>query len=116
MCDTDCRFLFIAHATPGKTNDVVALHKTSLSSWLESPPPGLFVASDCTDSIMEHSVTPYSGPQRFSEWCNNFNFFLSQLRIWIEMAFGLLVSKWYIRHTPINVKLSNLKKLLNAVC
>jgi len=116
MCDADCRFLFFALAAPGKTNDVVALRKTSLSAWLESLPPGFFVASDCTYSITEHLVAPYSGPQRFSEWCDNFNFFLSQLRIRIEMAFGLLVTKWRILHTPINVKLTNLKKLLNAVC
>jgi hypothetical protein len=32
------------------------------------------------------------------------------------MAFGLLVAKWRILHTPINVKLSNLKKMVNAIC
>ena len=30
------------------------------------------------------------------------------------MAFGLLVTKWRIFHTPINVKFSNLPQLLNA--
>jgi hypothetical protein len=29
--------------------------------------------------------------------------------IWIEMAFGLMVTKWHILHTPINVKLLHLK-------
>jgi hypothetical protein len=116
MCDADCCFLFFALASPGNTNDIVALHKISLSAWIKSLPSGFFVASDCAYSIMEHLVAPYSGPQRFSEWCNNFNFFLSQIRIQIEMAFGLLVAKWRILHTPINVKLSNLKKLLNAIC
>jgi hypothetical protein len=85
-------------------------------AWIESLPPGFFAESDCAYSIMGHLVAPYSGPQWFSEWCNNFNFFLSQTGIWIEMAFGLLVTKWHILHTPINEKLSNLKKLLNAVC
>jgi hypothetical protein len=40
--------------------------------------------------------------------------FLSQLRIRIEIAFGLLVTKWCILHTPINCKLCNIKKLLHA--
>jgi hypothetical protein len=40
--------------------------------------------------------------------------FLSQLRIQSEMAFGLLVTKWCILHTPINCKLCNIKKLLHA--
>jgi hypothetical protein len=31
------------------------------------------------------------------------------------MAFGLLITKWCILNTPVNVKLSNLKKLLSAV-
>jgi hypothetical protein len=114
MCDADCRFLFFALASPGKTNDIVALRKTSLSAWIESLPPGFFVAADCAYSITEHLVAPYSGPQRYSEWCDNFNFFLSQIRIRIEMAFGLLVTKWHILHTPINVKLSNQKK--NGEC
>jgi hypothetical protein len=116
MCDADCRFLFFALASPGKTNDIVALRKTSLSAWIESLPPGFFVAADCAYSITEHLVAPYSGPQRYSEWCDNFNFFLSQIRIRIEMAFGLLVTKWHILHTPINVKLSSLKKMVNAIC
>jgi hypothetical protein len=30
MCDTDCHFFFFALAAPGKTNDIVALCKTSL--------------------------------------------------------------------------------------
>jgi hypothetical protein len=109
MCDADCRFLFFALASPGKTNDIVALRKTSLSAWIESLPPGFFVAAHCAYSITEHLVALYSGPQLYSEWCDEFNFFLSQIRIWIEMAFGLLVTKWRILHTPINVKLSNLK-------
>lgn len=32
------------------------------------------------------------------------------------MAFGLLVLKWRIFHTPINVKLCNLQHLLMAAC
>jgi hypothetical protein len=31
------------------------------------------------------------------------------------MAFDLLVTKWQMLHTPINVKLKNLKKLLGAI-
>jgi hypothetical protein len=75
-----------------------------------------FVAGDCAYTLTEHMVTPYSGPQRYLAKCDNFNFFLSQLRIRIEMAYGLMVTKWSILHTPINTKLSNLKFLLDAIC
>jgi len=115
MCDADCRFTFFSLAAPGKTNDNVAIKKTSLPAWLESLPPGYFIAADCAYSLTEHLVTPYSGPQRFLERNDNFNFFLSQLRIRIEMAFGLLVTMWRILHTPINVKFSNLKKLVSGI-
>lgn len=115
MCDADCRFTFFSLAAPGKTNDNVAIKKTSLPAWLESLPPGYFIAADCAYSLTEHLVTPYSGPQRFLERNDNFNFFLSQLRIRIEMAFGLLVTMWRILHTPINVKFSNLRKLVSGI-
>ena len=115
MCDDDCRFTFFSLAAPGKTNDNVAIKKTSLPAWLESLPPGYFIAADCAYSLTEHLVTPYSGPQRFLERNDNFNFFLSQLCIRIEMAFGLLVTMWRILHTPINVKFSNLRKLISGI-
>jgi len=115
MCDADCRFTFFSLAAPGKTNDNVAIKKTSLPAWLESLPPGYFIAADCAYSLTKHLVTPYSGPQRFLERNDNFNFFLSQLRIRIEMAFGLLVTMWRILHTPINVKFSNLRKLVSGI-
>jgi hypothetical protein len=114
MCDADCRFLFFSVASPGKTNDSVAIRKTSLPAYVETLPPGYFIASDCAYSLSEHLITPYSGPQRYSERCDNFNFFLSQLRIRIEMAFGLLCTKWRILHTPINCKLCNIQKLLHS--
>ena len=116
MCDADCRFLFFCIAAPGKTNDAVAIRKTSLLPWLDALPPGFFVAGDCAYTLTEHMITPYSGPQRYLAKCDNFNFFLSQLRIRIEMAYGLMVTKWSILHTPINTKLSNLKFLLDAIC
>ena len=59
-------------------------------------------------SLSEHVITPYSGPQHYSECCDNFNF-LSQLWIWIEMVFGMLVTKWCIINTPIKVNLYNMK-------
>jgi hypothetical protein len=115
MCDADCRVTFFSLAAPGKTNDNVAIKKTSLPAWLESLPPGYFIAADCAYSLTEHLVTPYSGPQRFLERNDNFNFFLSLLCIRIKMAFGLLVTMWRILHTPINVKFSNLRKLVSGI-
>ena len=58
MCDTDCRFLFVSVAAPGKTNNSVAIQKTSLQPWVEALPPGYFIAMDCAYSLSEHVITP----------------------------------------------------------
>ena len=47
----------------GKTNDSVAIRKTSLPTWLDALPPGYFTAADCAYSFTEHLVDPYFGPQ-----------------------------------------------------
>jgi hypothetical protein len=46
--------------------------------------------------VSEHLLGPYHGAQRDNEANATFNFYLSQLRIRIEMAFGLLTTKWRI--------------------
>jgi hypothetical protein len=63
MCNADCHFIFLCLATPGKTNNSVAIHQTSLPAWLDALPPGYFTAADCAYSITEHLVDPYFGPQ-----------------------------------------------------
>ncbi len=46
---------------------------------------------------------------------DNFNFFASQLRIRIEMAFGLMVKKWGILARPLTIKLKSVKTLMFAI-
>jgi hypothetical protein len=43
---------------------------------------------------------------------DSYNFYLSQLRIRIEMAFGLLCGKWAILQRPLQVNLKNAGRLL----
>ncbi len=102
-------------AAPGKTGDVKAIAKAPVPTWLESSPPGYFVFSDCACNITEHLVAPYSGFTRFLEDNKNYNFYLSQMHIRIEMAFGIMVTKWHILHCPLCVKLSHVPKLINAI-
>ena len=48
---------------------------------------------------------------------DSYNFYLSQLRIRIEMAIGILVNKWRIFKKPLEVKISNCKTIIHsAVC
>jgi hypothetical protein len=62
MCDADCHSCFFCLAAPGKLM-IVLQKKTCLPAWLESLPPGFFIAPDCAYSITEHSIAPFSGPQ-----------------------------------------------------
>jgi hypothetical protein len=115
MCDSECCFLYFSVAAPGKTNDARAIKKTSLLTWIEKLPPGYFVACDCAYSISEHLIGPYSGPECFLDKSDAFNFYLSQLRIRIEMAFGIMVTKWRILKAPLSIRLKNIPLLFGAI-
>ncbi len=51
-------------------------------------------------------LAPFTGSQREDPLNDAFNFFLSQLRIRIEMAFGLLQTKWGVLNRPLQVNLA----------
>jgi hypothetical protein len=46
---------------------------------------------------------------------DSFNFYLSQLRIRIEMCFGLMVTKWRILTMPLCIRLCNVPLLFGAI-
>jgi DDE superfamily endonuclease len=56
-------------------------------------------------------LTPFPGEQKNEPKNSTYNFFLSQLHIIIEMAFGLLVNIWRIFKHPLQVKLKNVGKV-----
>ena len=107
MCDEEGRFLFIGLLCPGKSSDVVAYGNSTLKRWVEELPPYLFVAADNAYINTEHMLTLFSGSQKNNHDISVFNFFLSQLRITIEMAFGKLVNKFRIFMSPLQ---ANIKK------
>ena len=59
-------------------------------------------------------LTPFTGGHRNDPVKDAFNFFLSQLRIRIEMAFGKLTNKWRILHTPLQNSLTRSSQVLMA--
>jgi hypothetical protein len=63
----------------------------------------------------EHLLVPYPTPIANSPE-DTFNFYLSQLRIRIEMSFARLVGKWGIFWKPLRVPLRNQPGLIKAVC
>ena len=74
-------------------------------------PLGRYVIGDNAYVCTEHLLTPFPGTQRSEPEKNNYNFYLSQLRIRIEMTFGRFANRWRLFQRPVQVKLKNLGKL-----
>jgi hypothetical protein len=115
VCDSKCRFISVSVAAPGGSNDIAAFRKTRLHSMLEELPIGKYIIGDNAYICSEHLLTPFSGDQRNDARKDAFNFYLSQVRIRIEMAFGLLTTKWRILRRPLQVKLKYAGKVLLCV-
>ena len=110
-CDSKCRFIYVSLAAPGGANDIAAYRKTSLSRKVEKLPLGKYVVGDNAYVCTEHLLTPFPGEQKNETSHDTYNFYLSQVRIRIEMAFGRLVNKWRIFRRPLQVRLKNVGKV-----
>jgi DDE superfamily endonuclease len=112
-CDHHCRFTFLGVAGPGVMGDRDAINMVKLGSLVDGL-PGLYCAiGDCAYTASEHLVPIFRG--ELAKRNDNFNFFASQLRIRIEMAFGLMVKKWGILSRPQSIKMIKMKKLMVAI-
>jgi DDE superfamily endonuclease len=106
-CDAQCRFVFAALAAPGGANDITAFRKTALHTYIQNLPLGKYIIGDNAYVCSEHLLTPFCGDEKREKQKDAFNFYLSQLRIRVEMTFGRLVNKWRIFKRPMQVKLKN---------
>jgi hypothetical protein len=112
ICDSRCRFIFASLAAPGGTNDIVAYRNTGISTKIENLPTGKYVIGDNAYICTEHMLTPFAGDQKKEEKKDVYNFYLSRLRIRIEMTFGWFVNKWRIFKNPTSVKIRNIGRLV----
>ena len=115
VCDSDLRFLFFGVMGPGSKSDQVAYEDTGLGAVFELLPLGLFISADAAYIVTEHVLIPFVGSQRQDRVKDTFNFFLSQLRIRIENAFGLLTTKWRVLRKPLECSLQT-NALILDVC
>ena len=95
MCDPDLLFMYAAVAAPGETNDCCAFtYCTALVEWLKLLSDDYFIPTDNAYGLSCTLMLPFSGSEILDEVNRTYNFYLSRLRIRIEMAFGLLTTKW----------------------
>jgi hypothetical protein len=114
-CNHLSHFTYIAMTAPGVMGDHIAIHECSLYELIEMLPFGICVMGDTAYEATEHMVPSYQNLDRRKPLYDNFNYYCSQCRIRIEMAFGMLQMKWGILQRPLGAKLKNIRWLLSAV-
>ena len=108
MCDPDLIFLYMSVAGPGKINDIRAFSRLKgLREWFDLLPDTFFASADNAYPLSRKILIPFSGSSSGIECNRTYNYYLSQLRIRIEMAFGLLTTKWVMKYVT--------KKKLKAI-
>ena len=110
-CDHRCRFLDVTVAAPGGVNDISAFRKTNLHQMIDEFPAGKFIIGDNAYVCSEHLLTPFAGDDKKIPKKDAYNFYINQLRIKIEQAFGAMTAKWKILKHPLQMKLRNVGKL-----
>ena len=115
VCDHNYHFLFIGVVGPGVMGDHQAIHECRLSKLVESTHGVLYCIGDCAYTPTEKLLPIYRSEQAAKERYDNFNFYASQLRICIEMAFGVIVKKWGILQRPITISICHIKHLICAI-
>ena len=114
-CDVNCRFTFLGLGGPGVTNDRVGVEESGLAKKIESLPSGYVVIGDCAYQPTEKLIPIFGGDLALRPDNNNFNFFASQLRIRIEMAFGMMTRKWGILQRPLTNGLRSVKDIIFCI-
>ena len=113
--DHQSRFIHFAFAAPGVTGDRDAIKQCSLYDLVESLPLGICFIGDAAYQPTEHMVPIYQGSDKLNPKYDNFNYFASQCRIRVEMAFGMMQSKWGILQRPLTCSLQNMLWLVQAI-
>ena len=115
VTDHLCRFIYFAICAPGVTGDNQAIHQIDLFEMIENLPRGFCVIGDAAYQAMEHLVSIFGGFDRLIARNDNFNYYASQCRIHVEMAFGMMQMKWGILQHPAQSRLKNLKWQMMAI-
>lgn len=110
------RFRYIAVASPGKVNDGRAFLKCrGLLQWLQILDPKFYICADNAYPLSNQILVPFKGAQAIPIYNSSYNFYLSQLRIRVELAFGRMTTKFRILRTKMTCKVATQSKIIQAV-
>ena len=114
-CDSNLKFIYFGIIATGCTNDGIAFHMAdNLANSVKNLPDGMYFVGDAAYDVTEKLLIPFTGSQRENPDNDAFNYYLSQMRIWIEMSFGYLVNNFRILQGKLNCKIENNAKILMA--
>ena len=113
-CDAHCRFTHFDARHPGSTNDAIAHAHSQLPDMLAELPLGKFIVADNACQSNEHLITPFQGPHAEDPAKSAYNYFVSQLRIRIECAFGRMVAKFCILKRPLRCSVAMNTRTIHA--
>ena len=118
VADHHSRFIYVACAAPGVTQDRDAMkeHHCSLDTRIEALPLGWCIIGDAAYEATERMVPCYQGTDKLKAKYDNFNFYASQCRIRVEMAFGMMQQKWGVLQRPVSASLANVSEMIQAIC
>lgn len=119
ICDNKLRFTYLDIHWPGSTSDYLSWITTSLCHSLENPEEnvlfdGATIIGDSAYVKKKYMAVPLRGVRYDHE--DAYNFYLSQLRITIERAFGSLVHRWAILRAPLVISVAKVSSLVLCLC
>ena len=111
------RFRYVCVAAPGRVNDGRAYWRcTSLRRWIRGLANEYAIAADNAYPLSNKILIPFKGSQMGNDPSKTaYNFFLSQLRIRVEMAFGRMTQKWQIMRKKMTCSLATQSMYINAI-
>ena len=116
-CDSHRRFLFMDIHTPGTCSDFLAFETSYVQLKMREEGnilPGHVLIGDNAYIKSKTMATPIKNATRGLQ--DDYNFYISQCRIIIECAFGILVQRWGILRRPLLVGYSRVSSLMNCLC
>lgn len=114
VCDAELRFYYVATGGPGCTPDITAYSNLSIHQLVKDLPDGFHLNGDAAYVLTNHLLTPFTGRSRAEELNDIYNYYLSQLRIRIEMAFGRLTTKFRIFRSPMEVDVEKVGEIVTV--
>jgi hypothetical protein len=85
-----------------------------LTTWINNLDEKYFICADNAYPLSNKVLVPFRGAQAATMYNSSYNFYLSQLRIRVELAFGRLTTKFRRLRTKMSCRLSMQSKVIQA--